>query len=59
MNVFNYVKNMTVDELAAFIVKKAMMIEAARNEIRLSGGDTDRWLVWVDVMKKKLLEELK
>lgn len=59
MNVFNYVKNMTVDELAMFIVKKAMTIEAARNEIRLAGGDLDRWHVWVEVIKKNLLEEMK
>ena len=59
MNVFNYVKNMTVDELAEFIVIKAMTIEAARNEIRLAGGDPDRWIVWTEVIKKKLLEEMK
>lgn len=59
MNRFNYVKNMTVDELAEFIVNKARAIEMSRNAIRSIGADPDSWETWKDVIKKHLLEEMK
>ena len=59
MKRFNYVKQMSIEELSEYIVREAMTIELARKGISSVGVDPDRWDLWVEVEKKKLMEEMK